>query len=304
MSPNERSLILILHAMKQQKIIVSVDFSQASLAAVEVGAQFAKWHGSELILLHVLEPISQIAQFLQGQDLKEKARKFAAGKLQAIEKQYDAIKISHMYAEGKPYKEILAAADHIEAELIVMGTLGEDAEENEYLVGSNVNKVLRSAECPVVTVKESPRDLNMKDILVPVDPVFGIRELRSYLKQYKDNYSPTIHLVCVTTEDSEQKEEVVAYLDKQKAALHKLGMETVETYLLEGDIVSKEVVNFAVEAEMDMIWMETHGRKGIGNLLLGSKTEEVLVRSPIPVFCLRPDRAPAARGYYAPNSPV
>lgn len=290
---------------RQQKIIVPVDFSQASLAAVEVGVRFAEWHGSELILLHVLEPVSQIAQFLKGEDLKEKARSYAAVHLRAMEEKYqDRVPISHAYGEGKPYKEILSLSDSLLAELIVLGTLGEEAEENEYLVGSNVNKVLRSANCPVITVKTMPKDLTMKNILIPVDPEFGIRELRAYLKQYKDNFAPNLHLVCVATEDSTRKAEIEAYLKKQEEALHKLGLNEVETYVLEGDIVSKEVVNFAVEAEMDMIWMETHGRQGLGNLILGSKTEEVLVSSPVPVFCLRPDRKSPSRGYYAPNSPV
>jgi nucleotide-binding universal stress UspA family protein len=60
----------------------------------------------------------------------------------------------------------------------------------------------------------------------------------------------------------------------------------VHTHLIEGS-PSREVVDFALEENCDLIVMGTHGRGGIDRLLLGSVAERVVRSSPVPVLTVR-----------------
>jgi nucleotide-binding universal stress UspA family protein len=58
-----------------------------------------------------------------------------------------------------------------------------------------------------------------------------------------------------------------------------------------------EIMNVARQSHADLIVMGTHGRTGLGRLLLGSVAEEILRRAPCPVLTLKtplPETAPAA----------
>lgn len=60
----------------------------------------------------------------------------------------------------------------------------------------------------------------------------------------------------------------------------------VETTILEGN-PSREIVRAASEGDYDLLVMGTSGRVGLDRLLLGSVTERVVRRSPIPVLTVR-----------------
>ena len=60
----------------------------------------------------------------------------------------------------------------------------------------------------------------------------------------------------------------------------------VEHHLVEGE-AAKEIVRLATEMDCDMIVMGTHGRTGLGRLLMGSTAEAVVRRAPCPVLTLK-----------------
>lgn len=49
----------------------------------------------------------------------------------------------------------------------------------------------------------------------------------------------------------------------------------------------EEIIATAVAKQCDLIWMASHGRKGLDKLLLGSETQRVLAHSSIPVLVYR-----------------
>src|SRR5207247_9050465 len=56
--------------------------------------------------------------------------------------------------------------------------------------------------------------------------------------------------------------------------------------LLEGD-AAKEIVELARDSQCDLIVMGTHGRTGLGRLLMGSVAEQVMRRAPCPVLTIK-----------------
>lgn len=60
-----------------------------------------------------------------------------------------------------------------------------------------------------------------------------------------------------------------------------------ECLYVTGDHPFEEIVKTAVERGCDLIWMASHGRKSVAELLLGSETSKVLTHSTIPVLVWR-----------------
>lgn len=288
---------------RQKKILVSVDFTPSSEAAIAVASKFATMHGAEMVLLHVVEAIAPVAEFFADGNLAEKKREYSMKMLDKLVEQHRTpeLAVSRMLMEGKPYKEILKAVEEIGAEMLVMGTWGSHAIETG-MIGSNVNKVVRSARIPVVTVTRQPEGKDFSKLLIAVDPEFGIKELRHFLQIYHKAYNPVVELVIIAASEKEVGE-LKAYLNKQSAALHEQGIKNVLVTVRVGGIISDGILEYAKEGGHDMIWMETHGRQGISGWILGSITEEVLQYSPVPVLSLHPERESKVSYFYHANAP-
>lgn len=65
---------------------------------------------------------------------------------------------------------------------------------------------------------------------------------------------------------------------------------SVEHRLVKGDAAT-EIVNPAAETKADVIVMGSHGRTGLGRLLLGSVAENVMRKAPCPVVTVKPPLA-------------
>lgn len=61
--------------------------------------------------------------------------------------------------------------------------------------------------------------------------------------------------------------------------------------IVEGTI-EESIVAYARTYEVSLIALATHGRSGLGKLILGSTTETVLRKSGIPVLGICPDNTP------------
>lgn len=89
--------------------------------------------------------------------------------------------------------------------------------------------------------------------------------------------------------------EKFAELAEQQAAeylgeVHKLCAEsgvTCHTVSATSDVPYEAIIEAAEQSACDLIFMASHGRRGISGLLLGSETNKVLTHSKIPVLVYR-----------------
>jgi nucleotide-binding universal stress UspA family protein len=91
----------------------------------------------------------------------------------------------------------------------------------------------------------------------------------------------------VPAENWPNTEEVKEKLRQMEGRVHRV---RVESQVLEGDPVDM-ILRTAEESGSDVIVMGTHGRTGLGRLLMGSVAESVIRKSPCPVLSAKP--APA-----------
>ncbi|MDD2946612.1 MULTISPECIES: universal stress protein [unclassified Acinetobacter] len=79
---------------------------------------------------------------------------------------------------------------------------------------------------------------------------------------------------------------IVDSLAAAKAKFNEQGLE-VETKLLEGQVIHREIVRAAEDSHADLIIIGSHGRTGLKKLFLGSVAQSVLGESHIPVLIVR-----------------
>jgi nucleotide-binding universal stress UspA family protein len=140
-----------------QRILVACDFSPDSELALNYGFSLAQEYQAEVHLLHVLGQAGQEEPELAWSSSSESsAYKFVAQKLQqAVPKEaYLWCNIVSAVRVGKAHEEVLAYAKENEIDLICMGASGDDSTLSKVL-GSNVDRVLREAPCPVFIARPS-----------------------------------------------------------------------------------------------------------------------------------------------------
>jgi nucleotide-binding universal stress UspA family protein len=138
-----------------KRVLVAYDFSDYSERALNYGLSFAQEYQAELHLLHVLPPFSleepEISWYPLG---KEGAYHKSARRLQkAVPAEAHLwCDIKNAVSEGQPYREILNYAERNAIDLICIGAHGAGF-GSRTLFGSNVDRVLRQAPCPVLVAR-------------------------------------------------------------------------------------------------------------------------------------------------------
>ena len=138
-----------------KRVLVAYDFSDYSELALNYALSFAQKYQSELHLLHVLPPFtlseSEISWYPLG---REGTYHKAAHRLQkAFPPEANGwCNIKHAVSEGQAYREILNYAERNEIDLICLGAHGAGFGMRA-LFGSNVDRVLRQASCPVLVAR-------------------------------------------------------------------------------------------------------------------------------------------------------
>lgn len=75
-------------------------------------------------------------------------------------------------------------------------------------------------------------------------------------------------------------------LARCEAMAKEAGVQSASTSLV-NDVPYEAIISAAESAGCDLIFMASHGRRGISGLLLGSETQKVLTHSKIPVLVYR-----------------
>ena len=142
-----------------RRVLLATDFSDCSRAAQAYACELVEQFGGELHVLHVLpDPILMMpepgtpASLPQNYllDLKEGAEK-ALDRLIPADWQARH-KVRRATRLGNPASEIIRYGSEHQIDLIVVGTHGRGAMAH-LLLGSVAERVVRQAQCPVLTIR-------------------------------------------------------------------------------------------------------------------------------------------------------
>jgi len=155
MHSDERDWVSGVNSIELRRVLVAYDFSDYAELALSSALSFAQEYQSELHLLHVLPSSSLEESEISWSPLgRESAYHKTARRLQrAIPPEAHLwCDIKHAVSEGQPYREILNYAEKNNIDLICLGAHGAGFGMRA-LFGSNVDRVLRQAPCPVLVTR-------------------------------------------------------------------------------------------------------------------------------------------------------
>lgn len=145
--------------VKFGKVLCPVDFSEDSKVALRHAAGLARASGGELLVLHVVEPILYPVEYgmapVPTVDLESTATANARKKLEEL---VAGVAGGGLVAKsrvifGRADQQICDAAKEGGFDLIVLATHGLTGLKH-LLLGSVAERVVRHADCPVLTVKK------------------------------------------------------------------------------------------------------------------------------------------------------
>src|SRR5690606_8454859 len=216
-------------------ILVPIDFSETSLNALKHAAKFAKKFDAKLTLLHVYESLGNdilLPDLLIGkkvfdnpyQELVIKKLDEARASIADIYNNNVNIAVS----EGTISSAVESFVNEEKVDIIVMGTHGTKGVIQNYIIGSNSYKVVGASKVPVLTVRKKVTNLDIKNIVVPVDYTKFSRQKLPFAADLAKRFDATLKLFF-----TDQKE----YNELKNNAL----IEQVENYL------RNEGVNFTTQ---------------------------------------------------------
>lgn len=134
-------------------ILVPTDGSDAAERAIDEAVGIAENVGATVHALYVVDT-SSFQGDLVTDPLLEQLERGGEEAVTAVEKRAGAagVPIESTVTGGQAHRAILDNAAEIDADLIVMGTHGRSG-LNRYLLGSVTEKVVRTADVPVLTVR-------------------------------------------------------------------------------------------------------------------------------------------------------
>jgi nucleotide-binding universal stress UspA family protein len=151
--------------------------------------------------------------------------------------------------------------------------------------------------------------LKLKKILLPTDFSSCAEQALAHTVFLAEKYNAEIHLLHVITlfedqpilvnDEIAETEEMIRKLeDMVQKQLNKVANShgkadlDIHTIRKRGISAAPVILEYASEQKIDLIVMGTHGRRGLGHLLLGSSTEEVVRMAKCPVFSVRESEKP------------
>lgn len=324
-----------------RKVLVATDGSRDGNAAVDFAAFMASGYESELVLQHVVHAgeiprdiLQRAEQRLEDEDEQvrlpaggEEARQHRieaiAGELILADarqraKRYTPASITTLLDKGSPVEQIVAQAEDVGADLIVVGTRGH-SDWHDVIMGSVSHGVLIHAPCTSACIHadQAPADWGkIKRILVPTDGSehaekavafganvatkldAGMTLVHTYLNRIRyDKISKVIskreistrawsalHSENITKDVIEEIGEAI--LDRGARIAGEHGVGDVRRVAQHGDAASATLA-LARQDKADLIVMGMRGLSGLPRALIGSVSYKVSHRAPCPTIVVR-----------------
>ena len=275
-----------------KKILVPTDFSKTATNALDEAANIAKRINADIVLLHVIEEDSSGSINVTGEYVSDDVQE-ELFMLKLIEKSmskldevignpvYQGVSFYKELRLGNPFHGITEIINEHNVDLVIMGTTGSSG-ISELLVGSNAEKIVRHAKCPVLTISEKADKSSYDDIVLATSMSGNDTKLVNIVKGIQAEYSSKIHLLWVNTLNNFERDRNTKSLMEKFAQKYNLTNYTINIY---NHITEEEgIVCFAEDIGANLIAMVTHRRTGIAHLIAGSIAEDVVNHSKRPVL--------------------
>jgi len=299
-----------------KKILVPLDGSAFAEAALPLALALCAKTKAALHLMTVVEPIPAFAY----EEWESAAREWSEAYLKRVVDRISGSSgpsVTSALHTGHVVEMMLSEVEARGADLVIMATHGRGALSRAWL-GSVADGFMRSATLPVIFVRpeegEAPPPEPARDfetVLVPLDgselsesaldhatefgELFGsayhLTRIVSYPIDIASPYLPhTVQMNQSILEDA--KAGSADYLEEHAERLRRRGLRVTTSVIVDAQ-AGQGILSEAEAVGCDLIAMATHGRSGVGRLVLGSAADKVLRGTRVPLLLYRPARKPS-----------
>jgi len=282
-------------SIKTSKILIPIDFSDQSMYALSQACSLAQTKNSKIYILSVIEEQNKISSlFLDDQtDMLQNKVKSKLNQISIDMHSKYNIDIEVMVAKGKVYNQIIEVSKMISTDLIVMGTTGSPKEGFKKFIGSNAERVVRLAQCPVITIKGQNLRNGCQNIILPLDLEKETREKITYAIEYARYWHATVRLVSVLLDDNQQNKNVlIKNLNQAEKFIKDAGI-SCTAELVTGNkkvTLGDFVFNYAKENDGDLIMIMTKKEELSLSQNISVTARYIINSSEIPVMSIRPKK--------------
>jgi nucleotide-binding universal stress UspA family protein len=309
-----------------RNILVPLDFSGFARQALTCAVPMARAYRAKISFVHVVSPAAPLASMPGGTaympativpsqtDNLVKVSQTHLDELAAYLLQ-EEVRGRAIVCEGNPAYEVVAAAQSLKADLIVLSNTGRSGLKRVVL-GSTAERIVRHAHCPVLTVRRQssgpamrllsletplyPERLPWRRILVPLD--FSLTSLRALnvavlLAKQSGARLLLLNVVEPNPYATGMEGAVLVMPDATIARNAKQQLPQVArrfipksvraTSLVARGRAADVIVETAEEKGVDLIVLSTHGHTGLERMLMGSTAEQVVRQAKCPVLVVR-----------------
>ncbi len=277
------------------KVLVPFDFSQTAQHALNFATSLTEvYHEVEISVIHVvetpvttgmgtmgggLEAIPDFQNQIFYMELIETRKK----QFEDLEEQYAGSKFGFRtkLVLGNVFRGISEAIQEEAPDLVIMGSKGTSGLE-EVIVGSNTEKVVRNASCPVITIKADTPIKSMKKIVFASDFREANDEVAKRIKRIQAIFDAEFYFVAVNTPAN--FETTRESMHRIRTFVQRYKFENIKAEIYNSMSEESGIIEFADDIQADLIAMTTHGRTGLLHLITGSIAEDVVNHSKRPVW--------------------
>jgi nucleotide-binding universal stress UspA family protein len=294
------------------RILCPVDFSEFSQHALDHAIAIARTYGSCITVLNVFpiaipaDPFAGLAGF-QPVTLEESQQEQLIAYVKEFASREAGYPLHCVVREGADvHAEILAAAAEIDPDLIVMGTHGRSGFQHLAL-GSVAEKVLRKANCPVLTVPPKTPDavpagpLLYRRVMCGIDfsecSLLALEYAQSVATRFKGRLDVVTVVQPIPSWESTPTRAIYPDLinglqaDAKKRLDELLSESKAHGAKVEGIVAvgtpHHEIVRLAAERNTELIVLGVHGHGVVDRIMFGSTSNHVVREARCPVLTVR-----------------
>lgn len=275
-----------------KRILVPLDFSEESMDALHSAHALAKTTDSEVMLVHVIEdPTAQSFNTMGIVDYSPMDNVYVVKLMERTKERMDELVNQSEYSDivlkyrievGHAFEKISHVIAEEKSSLIIMGSKGASGISN-FFIGSVADKVVRTASCPVITIKGKYDLSKVKSIVFATDLRCEQESIIEELKTMQKHYDAHLHLVKAYDSEWILEKDVKSRIDE---FAEEFNFDNYSTTAVKDSDEVDAILEFADEIGADMIAMATHQRRGLESLFTGFISKNVVNKSHKPIWTM------------------
>lgn len=287
-TPNEDSNAVQLSPLGRfEKFLVASDGSEFSAAAVREAINVARCCNAEL---HIMSLVSVGTEYeALGTNIVKQEMDKAQAHLDTVKTEAIAAGISvcqtHLVQGKSIHQEIVALADELKVDVIVMGRRGRRG-MSRMMLGHATAMVIGQAHCNILVVPRASK-IKGKHILIATDGSRFAESASITTTKLATICNSPVTVVSVTNPSHSEERRTEAWHTVNRVAryMHDRGVQ-VDTRTLQGK-PAIVITELARERNTDIIITGSHGRTGLDRVLIGSTSERILNETPCAVLVVK-----------------